>query len=107
MKLKTLTIAACGALLTACTAGTGGTKAEEELNDSNTPLHLLQPAYNVPYGELTTAEVKEDMDRVLHYLEGCTPTRVVDKNTGEVITDYANINADSQLERGTFRLASY
>lgn len=76
-------------------------------NDSNTPLHLLQPAYKVPYGELTVTEVKSDMDRVLHYLENNTPSRVVDKNTGEVVTDYSKITADDQLERGTFRLASY
>ena len=56
---------------------------------------------------LTTEEIKADMDRVLRYLEKNTPTRVVDKNTGKVITDYANMTADAQLERGAFRLASY
>ena len=29
-------------------------KKKEVINDSNTPLHLLQPAYKVPYKELTT-----------------------------------------------------
>ena len=76
-------------------------------NDSNTPLHLLQPAYNTPYGPLTTEEIKEDLDRVLHYLEQSTPTRVVSKTTGEEITDYAQITTDAQLERGAYRLASY
>ena len=80
---------------------------KEVANDSNTPLHLLQPDYQVPYGVLSVEEIKADMDRVLRYLEDCTPTRVVDKNTGNVITDYTQINADAQLERGTFRLASY
>ncbi|MCB7279335.1 glycoside hydrolase family 88 protein, partial [Bacteroides thetaiotaomicron] len=65
------------------------------------------PAYKVPYGMLTTEEIKADMNRVLRYLEKNTPTRVVDKNTGKVITDYANMTADAQLERGAFRLASY
>ena len=33
-------------------------KKKEVINDSNTPLHLLQPAYKVPYKELTTTEIK-------------------------------------------------
>lgn len=78
-----------------------------EINDSNTPLHLLQPDYQRPYGIPTVESVKENMDRILHYLMECTPTRVVNKNTGEQITDYAQIDENSLLERGTFRLASY
>lgn len=35
-------------------------KKKEVINDSNTPLHLLQPAYKVPYKELTTTEIKTD-----------------------------------------------
>lgn len=31
-------------------------KKKEVINDSNTPLHLLQPAYKVPYKELTTRQ---------------------------------------------------
>lgn len=90
-------------------AGTSVTaqKKKEVINDSNTPLHLLQPAYKVPYGELKPEQVKADMDRILHYLDKETPMRVVDKNTHKVITDYASMNADAQLERGAFRLASY
>ena len=26
------------------------TKASEEVNDTNTPLHLMQPDYDTPYG---------------------------------------------------------
>ena len=82
-------------------------KKKEVINDSNTPLHLLQPAYKVPYKELTTTEIKTDIDRILRYLEKNTPTRVVSEKTGKVITDYKNLPADAQLERGAFRLASY
>lgn len=79
----------------------------QPVNDSNTPLHLLKPAYQKGYGVVTAEEVKQDMDRILHYLENNTPTRVVDSRTGAVITDYTQINEHSQLERGAFRLASY
>lgn len=82
-------------------------KKKEVANDSNTPLHLLQPEYKTPYSELKPEQVKNDMDRVLRYLESNTPARVVDKKTGKVITDYANMTPDAQLERGAFRLASY
>ena len=104
MNIKTLCIT--GALLL-----TGisiyAQKKKEVINDSNTPLHLLQPAYKVPYKALTTSEVKTDIDRVLRYLEKTTPTRVVSEKTGKVITDYDYLPADAQLERGAFRLASY
>lgn len=104
MNLKTLTLSTL--LLVAC-AGADDAQKSEVQNDSNTPLHLLQPAYNVPYGELSTEAIKADMDRVLRYLEATTPTRVVDKTTGEEITDYAAISTNAQLERGAYRLASY
>ena len=82
-------------------------KKKAALNDSNTPLHLLQPDYVTPYGVLSTDEIKSDIDRVLRYLESCTPTRVVDKKTGKVITDYENMDQNAQLERGPFRIGSY
>lgn len=105
MRIKTLS--AIGIMVLCTGLNTYAQKKKEVINDSNAPLHLLQPNYKVPYGVLTTEEVKGDMDRVLQYLENETHTRVVDKNTGKVITDYANMNADAQLERGAFRLASY
>ena len=41
------------------------------------------------------------------YIDKETPARVVDKNTGKVITDYTAMGDEAQLERGAFRLASY
>ena len=97
------------ALLAALSAGLSAhaQKKKEVINDSNTPLHLLQPDYQVGYGIVSAEDIKKDMDRVLRYLESNTPTRVVDKRNGKVITDYANMDTNVQLERGTFRLASY
>lgn len=97
------------ALLVTLSAGLSAhaQKKKEVINDSNTPLHLLQPDYQVGYGIISAEDVKKDMDRVLRYLESNTPTRVVDKRSGKVITDYANMDTNAQLERGTFRLASY
>ncbi|MBQ8674319.1 MAG: glycoside hydrolase family 88 protein [Bacteroides sp.] len=104
MRIKTLCSLAAGLVLTAAPV----TYAQKKVvNDSNTPLHLLQPAYQVPYGVPTVESVKKDMDRILHYLEASTPTRVVDSRNGKVIKDYSKLPATAQLERGAFRLASY
>ena len=82
-------------------------KKTASVNDSNTPLHLMKPAYKVTYGELTPEQIKTDIDRIFTYIDSETPARVVDKNTGKVITDYTTLDVNSQLERGAFRLASY
>lgn len=105
--MKNIGLLCMGALVMMVSSCAPTQEKKEEINDSNTPLHLLQPDYQNPYGVPSVESIKVDMDRILDYLEECTPARVVNKNTGETITDYAQINADAQLERGTFRLASY
>ena len=62
-----------------------------EINDQNTPLHLLQPKYDTPYGIPAEADVKATIDRVLAYLEQAMPSRAV----------------DNKLAQGSFRLTSY
>lgn len=105
--MKNIGLLCMGVLMMMASSCAPTQEKKEEINDSNTPLHLLQPDYQNPYGVPSVESIKVDMDRILDYLEECTPARVVNKNTGETITDYAQINADAQLERGTFRLASY
>jgi rhamnogalacturonyl hydrolase YesR len=51
--------------------------------------------------------VKAVMDHVLKYIETETPTQLVDKQTGEVVTDFKKITANTQLKQGGFRLTSY
>ena len=88
MKKTLITFATLAALsLTSCLHPHSDSEKGTVMNDSNTPLHLLQPEYNIPYGLPDIGEVKENMDRVLHYLQKSTPTRVVDKASGKVITD--------------------
>lgn len=83
------------------------TTSSPQINDSNTPLHLLAPDYNFSYKEWSVEEVKRYLDRIFVYLEESTPARVIDKETGKEITDYTQINQHSQLKQGDFRLASY
>jgi rhamnogalacturonyl hydrolase YesR/lysophospholipase L1-like esterase len=44
-------------------------KNKQEMNDATTPLHLLQPEYNIPYGALSPEKVKSDVDRVFRFIE--------------------------------------
>jgi hypothetical protein len=79
---------------------------KSEINDSTTPLHLLQPEYKIPYGELSTTDIKADIDRVFDYIEKNTPVRVLDAD-GKEINDYTAIPRGATLERGAFRIGSY
>lgn len=63
----------------------------QEINDQNTPLHLMQPNYSTPYGVPKVAEVKSSIDKVLAYLEKAMPAKV----------------EDERLAKGSFRLTSY
>lgn len=102
MNIRIITIAAL-----MMTVSVSAQKKKTVVNDSNAPLHLLQPAYEGAYGELKPDQIKKDMDRVFDYIDKETPARVVDKNTGKLITDYSAMGEEAQLERGAFRLASY
>ena len=81
--------------------------AQKVANDSQTPLHLLQPAYTIPYGELSVSSVKAKTDVILKYLQATTLTEVENSETHARITDFSTIDENSQLVRGGFRLASY
>ena len=79
---------------------------EVEINDSTTPLHLLQPDYTTPYKVLSADSVKADIDRVFSYIDSVTPARVVNEE-GEVIDDLTNLPDGAKLNQGTYRLTSY
>ncbi len=85
----------------------GQQKKEPEANDSNTPLHLLKPAYKIQYGVPSEESIKQVLDRIWAYLDKETPTQVIDKTTGKEIKDYSKIDKNSILQRGAFRLTSY
>lgn len=108
---SSILLAAAAALLSSCNGPTPQTVAlsAEELviNDSNTPLHLMQPEYVTPYGIPTETEVKTNMDRVLRYLEKVTPAKIMDPVTGQEVTDLDQLPDSACLYQGDFRLTSY
>ncbi|MBR0269876.1 MAG: glycoside hydrolase family 88 protein [Prevotella sp.] len=79
----------------------------QQVNDNNTPLHLMKPAYQTGYGIPEAQDVKLTIDRVLQYIEAETPAALVDKRTGKAVERLRDINADTQLKQGGFRLTSY
>ncbi|SDZ99064.1 Rhamnogalacturonyl hydrolase YesR [Porphyromonadaceae bacterium KH3R12] len=81
-------------------------KKSDPINDFNTPLHLLQPDYAIPYGIPDKKEIKSTLDRILTYLDNATPATLIDNATGREI-NLSDINHNSGLKRGDFRLASY
>ena len=77
------------------------------VNDNNTPLHLMRPANQQRYGIPTFESVKQTMDRVLRYIDSQTPATLVDRKTGQEVVRMKDINEDTQLKQGGFRLTSY
>src|SRR5688572_12533970 len=86
---------------------TSGASAQKPANDVTTPLHALQPDYPVPYGAMSEADIKKVLDRVFNYLDAATPPQIVNKQTGETITDKSKPEMNWILKPGDFRLNSY
>lgn len=78
----------------------------QQVNDSNTPLHLMQPQYKSSYGVSTPQQVKEKMDLVFHYLDQTTPCVLENKLNGKEVT-VKQIDENTRLRPGNYRLTSY
>jgi rhamnogalacturonyl hydrolase YesR len=72
-------------------------------------ISFSQTANTQPNRERIAMDVaiKANLDRVFNYLEKTTPARIVDRESGEVVTDYKKINAKSVLEKGDFGITTY
>src|SRR5665648_1304408 len=53
----------------------------QKVNDSTTPLHLMQPAYDTPYGKPEVKSIIEVLDRIYNYLDQTTPMVLINKET--------------------------
>lgn len=78
----------------------------QQVNDTNTPLHLMKPQYKTGYGIATPQQVKQKMDLVLHYLEQVTPCTLEDQRTGKAVAA-GQADEHTRLRPGDFRLTSY
>ncbi|HXK08298.1 MAG TPA: glycoside hydrolase family 88 protein [Vicinamibacteria bacterium] len=68
--------------------------------DSRDPNDLSEGTYPIPYQKPTVPEITEVLERILGYLEGTSPTQVVDERTGAVITDFSVPNVDARIPDG-------
>jgi unsaturated rhamnogalacturonyl hydrolase len=84
-----------------------GMAQDNKVNDFTTPLHLLQPDYDTPYGNLSTEKVKTSLDRVFKFLDESTPAKIIDSKTGKELKDYSKMDENTRLQQGSFRLGSY
>jgi unsaturated rhamnogalacturonyl hydrolase len=79
----------------------------QKINDSSSPLHLMKPDYDTPYGKPEVKSIIQVLDRVFTYLDQTTPMTLINKETQEVISDYARIDDKTIFKPGDFRLVSY
>lgn len=81
--------------------------ATAQKTDATAPLHLMQADYPTPYVIPQKENIKEVLDRVYHFLDKNSASKIVDANTKIEITNYKKGNQDIIFEPGAFRLTSY
>ncbi len=86
--------------------GATGLRAQK-INDSTTPLHLMAPNYDTPYGKPEVKSITVVLDRIYSYLDQTTPMALIDKASKAELTDYSKIDVNTIFKPGDFRLLSY
>jgi rhamnogalacturonyl hydrolase YesR len=81
--------------------------AQQTPTDATTPLHQLRPNYPVSYGIPKAEDVTSVLNRVHRYLDSVTPTGFINEKTGAEVIDLSNIDENTVLKRGDFRIVSY
>lgn len=79
----------------------------QKVNDSTSPLHLMKPDYETPYGKPEVKSITEVLDRVYNYLDQTTPTALINKDTQAAVTDFSKVDEKTIFKPGDFRLISY
>ena len=89
--------------------GTLRTFAQPEVNDATSPLHLMQPQYDSPYGIPQNDSIIEVLERIHGYLQVVTPAKLIDVDTGSEVTNFNKLDNVEHLAfgKGDFRLISY
>jgi unsaturated rhamnogalacturonyl hydrolase len=63
--------------------------------------------YPIRYGPATIESITEVLTRILTYLEGCTPTSIVNSKTKEPVVASGKLPTEAVLERGAIPIISY
>ena len=64
----------------------------QKVNDSTSPLHLLKPDYDTPYGKPEVKSITEVLDRIYNYLDQTTYMSLINKDTQAEVKDYSKID---------------
>ncbi|MEI8097690.1 MAG: glycoside hydrolase family 88 protein [Sediminibacterium sp.] len=78
-----------------------------KMNDSNTPLHALQPNYPVSYSAPSKESIELVLNKVYSYLDTHTFASLQNKKTGAISNTLSTIDTNLILQPGDFRLTSY
>ncbi len=76
-------------------------------SDTNTPLHLLEPEYGVPYGLPSRRSIAGSLGTVLSFLQKSTPTGFVSGEDQVSPVGADAVNERTRFAEGDFRLTSY
>jgi rhamnogalacturonyl hydrolase YesR len=68
--------------------------------DNPDPKDSSEGTYPVPYQRLSVAEITADLVRVRGFLETAMPARIVDRRTGQPITDLSHPVATAVMDKG-------
>ena len=68
---------------------------------------VSQPLSNILYGRTTSGDVKQVMDRLLQYIDPNTPFEIINRTTGEKITDLKRPVKEATIAKGEFNIFSH
>lgn len=105
-------LACCLASLLSVTALLAQTPPAPKLTEAPPPPSVINsgripPAYPTPYQPATIEQIQATLGRVLAYLDGATPIKVIDRDTKQPVTDLTRLPANPAFERTDFLLTSY
>ena len=80
-----------------------GSLQAQKINDSTSPLHLMAPAYDTPYGKPEIKSITAVLEKVYSYLDQCTPMALINKETQAEVVDYSKIDKNTIFKPGDFR----
>jgi unsaturated rhamnogalacturonyl hydrolase len=86
----------------ACCAATSLVSAEGPYRNRDNPdtRDPMEGTYPVPYQKPSVAEITADLGRVRTFLEAAMPARLIDRKTGQPITDFSHPVATAVADRG-------
>jgi hypothetical protein len=74
--------------------------------DVTVPLHNLQPDYPISYVAMSEADIKKVLDKVYNYLDAVTPAQMINRQTGQEVTDASQFDTAYGIKPGDCRLTA-